>query len=60
MRQARKRALEALDLVELSHKKDIIAGHMVAIFAWWAAKPLREWWDRRAGKIDEKLLDPAV
>ncbi|MCA8914020.1 MAG: phosphatase PAP2 family protein [Planctomycetes bacterium] len=39
---------------------DIIAGHMVAIFSWWAAKPLREWWDRRAGKIDEKLLDPAV
>jgi membrane-associated phospholipid phosphatase len=28
---------------------DIIAGHALAFFAWWAAKPLREWWDRRAG-----------
>ncbi|MBX3458908.1 MAG: phosphatase PAP2 family protein [Planctomycetes bacterium] len=32
---------------------DIIAGHALAIFAWWAAKPLREWWDRRAGKLPE-------
>ncbi len=28
---------------------DIIAGHALAFFAWWAAKPLREWWDRRTG-----------
>jgi membrane-associated phospholipid phosphatase len=32
---------------------DIIAGHLLAIFAWWAAKPLREWWDRRAGVVKE-------
>lgn len=33
---------------------DIIAGHALAIFAWWAAKPLRQWWDRRAGAVREK------
>lgn len=38
---------------------DIIAGHVVAIFAWWAAKPLREWWDRLAGNVrDAKLQKP--
>ena len=37
---------------------DIIAGHVLAIFAWWAAKPLREWWDKRAGKVDAKLVTP--
>lgn len=37
---------------------DIIAGHVLAIFAWWAAKPLREWWDKRAGKVDAKLVNP--
>lgn len=33
---------------------DIIAGHALAIFAWWAAKPLRLWWDQRAGAVREK------
>ena len=28
---------------------DIIAGHALAIFAFWVAKPLRLWWNRRAG-----------
>lgn len=28
---------------------DIIAGHALALFAYWAAKPLREWWNKRAG-----------
>lgn len=37
---------------------DIIAGHVLAIFSWWAAKPLREWWDKRAGKLDAKLVTP--
>lgn len=35
---------------------DIIAGHALAFFAWWSAKPLREWWDRRAGKVPELQL----
>jgi membrane-associated phospholipid phosphatase len=35
---------------------DLIAGHLLAIFAWWSAKPLREWWDRRAGRVDAKLV----
>lgn len=38
---------------------DIIAGNAVAFFAWWAARPLREWWDRRAGKIGRRKL-PAM
>lgn len=25
---------------------DIIAGHLLAIYAWWVAEPLREWWNR--------------
>lgn len=29
---------------------DIIAGHVLALFAWWAAKPFRLWWDARAGR----------
>lgn len=29
---------------------DIIAGHALAVFAWWAAKPLRGWWDRAVGR----------
>lgn len=33
---------------------DIIAGHLLAIFAFWAARPLREWWNRRAGFGDSK------
>lgn len=32
---------------------DLIAGHALAIFSWWAAKPLREWWDRRGGIVKE-------
>jgi len=35
---------------------DIVAGHALAIFAWWAAKPLREWWDRRAGAVKEQAV----
>ncbi|MCA8937772.1 MAG: phosphatase PAP2 family protein [Planctomycetes bacterium] len=38
---------------------DIIAGHILAIFAWWSAKPLREWWERRAGKLPELELKQA-
>jgi membrane-associated phospholipid phosphatase len=30
---------------------DILAGHALAIFAWWAAKPMRKWWERRAGVV---------
>ena len=33
---------------------DIIAGHLLAVFAFWAARPLREWWNRRAGFDDSK------
>ncbi|MHC4841610.1 MAG: phosphatase PAP2 family protein, partial [Planctomycetota bacterium] len=29
---------------------DIVAGHAVAIFAWWFAKPAIAWWNIRAGK----------
>ena len=36
---------------------DIIAGHALALFAYWVAKPLREWWNRRAGF--ESASDPA-
>ncbi len=35
---------------------DIIAGHLLAIFAWWAAKPLRQWWDKRAGAVRERQI----
>lgn len=30
---------------------DIIAGHALAVFAWWVAAPLRAWWDKRAGSV---------
>jgi hypothetical protein len=33
---------------------DIIAGHALALFAYWVAKPLREWWNKRAG------FEPAI
>ncbi|MCF6228914.1 MAG: phosphatase PAP2 family protein [Planctomycetes bacterium] len=29
---------------------DIVAGHAVALFAWWAAKPILTWWNIRAGR----------
>lgn len=31
---------------------DIIAGHVVAIFGWWAARPLRRRWNRLTGRND--------
>lgn len=34
---------------------DIVAGHALALFAYWVAKPLREWWNRRAGFADSKV-----
>ena len=39
---------------------DLIAGHALAIFAWWAAKPLREWWDAKAGRAPAEDFAPAV
>lgn len=30
---------------------DIIAGFLLAVFAWWAARPVREWWDKQAGRL---------
>ncbi len=37
---------------------DVIAGHALAIFAWWAAKPLRTWWEKRAGAVSEVEVEP--
>ena len=33
---------------------DLFAGAALAVFAWWVARPLRDWWDRRAGKVVAK------
>lgn len=35
---------------------DLLAGHALAIFAWWVARPIRLWWDRLAGATSEKLV----
>ena len=29
---------------------DIIAGHAVALFAWWVSRPILAWWNVRAGR----------